>query len=382
MRVAIVNLTGGRLSWGYIKYLENIIPSIRRHHEIADLLIGVPKGVTLHALRALDPQSVITLDAGVLDRGLKRRIIDWAPDVIFFPTARWIDFGHIPTAVMIRNMEPFEVPWRINSLQDVARNVVRAFLARKASKRATRLIAVSQHVRDYITTRWSVDPRKVGLVYHGVEQEPDGRTAIRPAPLSNGDIREFFLSVGSIRPGRGLEDVLHAMSIVARTHRSATLVIAGVPDGGSKAYSLRMRRLSERLKIEDRILWVGHLGRPQLSWCFFHCAAFVTTSRSEACPNTLLEAMSHGCQIVSTRKAPMPEFLEDAASYYEPLDGTDLAYNLRAVLDSAASLKEMRRQRILSRASTFTWQNTVDNTIRELRQACDGLYRVSARCGS
>ena len=32
----------------------------------------------------------------------------------------------------------------------------------------------------------------------------------------------------------------------------------------------------------------------------------------------LLEAMSHGCRIISTRQPPMPEFFKNGCTYYDP----------------------------------------------------------------
>ena len=69
---------------------------------------------------------------------------------------------------------------------------------------------------------------------------------------------------------------------------------------------------------------------------FRRCAAFVMTSRAEACPNTALEAMSCGCAIVSVDRAPMPEFFGEAALYYPVAEIRALAQQLCAVISNAA----------------------------------------------
>ena len=47
MKVAIVNLTSGGLSGGYLKYLRRLVPMLRQDVRISQLDLFVPEGVTL-----------------------------------------------------------------------------------------------------------------------------------------------------------------------------------------------------------------------------------------------------------------------------------------------------------------------------------------------
>src|SRR5262249_59993443 len=97
------------------------------------------------------------------------------------PTARFLDCGR-PCVVMVRNMEPLERPFGGNTLRAGLRNLARAWTARRACRRATRVIAVSRHVADFLTSRWGLPPSKVGVVYHGVDPAP--ATTGRPSVLA------------------------------------------------------------------------------------------------------------------------------------------------------------------------------------------------------
>ena len=55
-------------------------------------------------------------------------------------------------------------------------------------------------------------------------------------------------------------------------------------------------------------------------------------SRSENCPNILLEAMACGCAILCSNKNPMPEFAEDSVLYFDPEDHIDLAKAIQRFL--------------------------------------------------
>jgi glycosyltransferase involved in cell wall biosynthesis len=271
---------------------------------------------------------------------------------------------------MVRNMEPLTVPFGGNALPEAARNLARAYVARRACRRADRVLAVSQHVKDFLTGRWHVPAGKVGLVYHGAERLVPASEAVRPAALDGLGPGGFVFTAGSIRPARGLEDLIRALAPTDATRQPApALVIAGRADAGTRAYGERMRRLAERLRVASRIVWAGQLGPPEMAWCYDHCAAFVMTSRAEACPNTALEAMAHGCQIVSTRQPPMPEFFGEAALYYQPGDPAGLARQLARAVTTPPEPERGRRDAARGLADRFRWADTAERTIGELARA-------------
>jgi glycosyltransferase involved in cell wall biosynthesis len=121
--------------------------------------------------------------------------------------------------------------------------------------------------------------------------------------------------------------------------------------------------------VASDLLWAGQLDPLEMSWCFGNCGAFVMTSRAEACPNTLLEAMSHGCLVVSTDRPPMPEFLEDSAAYYQAGSGADLGRKLEMALQATEEEKAKRRARAAARAREFDWRITAERTLSELELA-------------
>lgn len=365
MRIAVVNLTQGGLSGGYWKYLENMAPLLRGDTRVERLDIFMPPGLEWPGA---DESATYTWPAGDARQGyarLKAQLRQLTPDVVFIPTARWLDCGRIPTVVMVRNMEPLSVPFGGNSALEGARNLVRAWAARVACRRATRVIAVSQHVYDFLATRWKIGRGKIGLVYHGIETPPSRSQAIRPQALQGSDLRHFIFTAGSIRPARGLEDLIGAMAVLAAHDEALTLVIGGRPDPGSQSYMRKMQQLAAERRVSERVVWAGQLNALEMSWCFYHCAAFVTTSRAEACPNTALEAMSHGCAVVSTRQPPMPEFFRELAWYYHPRDARDLAEKIKLALDAWPDQLEARRAAARARAHDFTWRETAMATVEQ-----------------
>jgi glycosyltransferase involved in cell wall biosynthesis len=290
-----------------------------------------------------------------------------APDVVFIPTARWLDFGGIPTVVMVRNMEPLTTPFGGNPWAEGLRNLGRAHAARVACERATRVIAVSRHVAAVITERWNVRRDKIGLVYHGVDPPPPAEHMTKPEAFDKNTPSRFIFAAGSIRPARGLEDALGAMARV-RGPDAVTLVIAGWEDYGMNAYRKRLQRLSQDL-CGERVVWTGKLTAPEMAWCFAHCDAYLTTSRAEACPNTTLEALSHGCQVIAPQIPPMPEFLAASALCYRPGATAELADHIERALAATPEDRRTRAEAARERARGFRWDETARHTLEQLEMA-------------
>jgi len=366
VRIAVVNLTQGGLSGGYWKYLENMAPLMRDDPRVERLDVFMPPGSQWPEVGELATYTWPAEDARLGYTRLKAQLRRLAPDVVFIPTARWLDCGRVPTVIMVRNMEPLSVPFGGNSVLEGCKNLARAWAAREACRRATRVIAVSQHVHDFLAIRWKISRDKIGLVYHGIEAPPGRLQAIEPPVLRGAELRRFIFTAGSIRPARGLEDLIGAMAVLAADGEALTLVIGGRPDPGSQSYMLKMQRLAGERRVSERIVWAGQLNALEMSWCFDNCAAFVTTSRAEACPNTALEAMSHGCAVVSTRQPPMPEFFGESAWYYHPRDARDLAEQIKLALGASPEQLEARRAAARARARDFTWRETATATIEQL----------------
>ena len=362
MHIALLALTRGRLSGGFRKYLDHLVPILRKQLGVEALDVYVPSDIAT--------AGEATWPAGDDLRGfrsLRQVIAERRPDVVFIPTARVLRVGGIPVVTMVRNMEPLEVPFEGNAVVEGAKNVMRAAAARFACRRADRVIAVSDHVRDFLVERWRVPAERIGVIRHGVDPAPETELPVPPvlAPLAG---KRFLFTGGSIRPARGLEDVVRALgSVGSEVH----LVIAGTVDRGAEHYERAMKRLAEELGVASRILWAGHLGAQEMSWSFRNAAAFVMTSRAEACPNIVLEALAQGAVSVSTDHPPMPEFFADAAVYYRERNAGDLASRLVETLAMAEPERQRLRERARERAGTFTWDATARATVAELQRAID-----------
>lgn len=366
MRIVVALPTRG-LSGGARKHLECIIPLLRQDPRTEDLrlFLAMEQLPRFQAIAPALPVGRFRVEHYIGYPGLGRAMGRIAPDVVFVPTARAVRTAGAPLVVMVRNMEPLIRPRGGNSLQDSLLNMMRTRAARRACRRATRVIAVSEYVRDVLIERWGLDPSKIAVVPHGVEAEAPGAERL-PAALADRKPGRFAFTAGSIRPARGLEDLIPAFAAARREGMLDSLVIAGEASGAGAVYERAVKDLIRAHDIEAHVVWAGNLDSRQMAWCYRASEVFVMTSRVEACPNIVLEALAYGCLAVSTIQDPMPEFFRDAAVYYRGGDSEDLGRQLQEVLVAGPAYRERLRKRALSRARDFGWDTCAERTLEQL----------------
>ena len=185
MRIAILNLTAGGMSGGYRKYLKSLLPRLSLASGVESILCASPKSLCVDEWfeRLENVQFANCLPYRPsrphdfeLSRGLRR----FSPDVIFVPMERNLAVSDVPLVNMVQNMLPM-IPIENNIGIERLRNLVQKFLARRAVTRASRVIAVSKFVKEFLRSNWSVPAEHIGMVYHGVESNSD--VMIRPKSI-------------------------------------------------------------------------------------------------------------------------------------------------------------------------------------------------------
>lgn len=359
MKIAVLALTRGRVSGGFKKILDKLVPLLRTQPDVTDLQAFVPADMAGPDVRTWPRNDDVR---GF--RELRRSLADFRPDVLFVPTVRVVRVEGVPLVTMIQNMEPLEVPFGGNRLGESLKNIVRAQAARKACRVSDRVLAVSNHVRDFLVDEWRVPSQRVGVVYMGTDTAP--ADVPEPASLRQFVGRRFLFTAGSIRPARGLEDVVSGMPALPD---DVQLLIAGSVDHGTEHYKRRIQRLADKLGLTQRVHWLGQVDYATMSWCYRNAAAFVMTSRAEACPNIVLEALAEGAVSLSTTHEPMPELFGDAARYYQERDAADLGVKLRDLLAAPDDVHQRLRETGRRRAAMFSWESAARHTVAELQRA-------------
>ncbi|MGI9519539.1 MAG: glycosyltransferase, partial [Pirellulaceae bacterium] len=176
-----------------------------------------------------------------------------------------------------------------------------------------------------------------------------------------------FVYVGRISPEKSVEVVLAAFRYVVRRFPEARFLMVG--DGPERA---PLTRLMQRMGIENHVVQLGHVPHEQLiaqsipRWG----DVFVTASKTENQPISILEALSFGVPVIGARSKGIPELIEEDVNgmLFEPDNEVDLAEKMMALagdLPRCRRLGEGARQAIQKHTIT----HTVDRLLSVYEQA-------------
>jgi glycosyltransferase involved in cell wall biosynthesis len=274
---------------------------------------------------------------------------------------------------MIQNMEPFAENIDGDSFTDKCRLYIQYILAKKAIKKATRVIAISKYVEEFLVHRWNIPEEKIGLVYHGIEL-PQLKEYIRPKNIPKDWEGNFLFTAGSIRPARGLEDVLWAMNhLILEKVDIKGLVIAGDVSPSMISHQHRLKKWIQAQNLSSKIYWVGSLNEKEMNWCYRNCKMFVMTSRVESFGMIAGEAMAQGCVCISSDSPCLPEIFGDAAIYYPPKNGKLLAEVIKSVTEWDNYQLDETSKKAREQASKFSWDITVERLLTEFKKTIESL---------
>ncbi len=168
-----------------------------------------------------------------------------------------------------------------------------------AAASAAAIVTVSQALKDTLA-ELGVHPDKVTVLRNGVDLERFGtrdRVAIRAKLNLTGPV---WLAVGHLIERKGVHITLAALG---RTP-DVTLLIAGDGPEGHK-----LMQLANRLKISDRVRFLGAISHRDLGDYYNAADAMVLASSREGMPNVVLEALACGTPVVATRVEGIPELI-------------------------------------------------------------------------
>jgi len=226
------------------------------------------------------------------------------------------------------------------------RNQLNAAVERWGFARARRVIAVSDSLADYGQLQ-GIPRERLQVIPNGVPAV--GSSAVRP--LSGNCC--VLGCVALFRQRKGLEILLEALAQLRSQGRNVTLRAVGSFE--TEAYERTIRQQVDRLKLEDRIQWVGfssnvgaELARMDL---------FVLPSLfGEGMPMVILEAMAAGVPVVASRVEGVPQVIRNGLDglLAEPGDPHDLAWQISRILDGEVDAQTLRKSALRRQASQFS----------------------------
>ena len=271
-----------------------------------------------------------------LGRTLRRE----RPDVLFVPSHVLPVGLRLPNAVTIHDVgHRYE-----RKAYSRAAWLYLELTTRYMTRRASRLIAVSQSTAHDLQRFYGVAQSRIAVVYSGVDDRmrSPGTAAVAATRARYGLPDSYYLFVGRNHPRKNLAMLLRAFAEARRRGLTASMVVAG-PDHAPHPI--------------DGVQVLPYIPHDDLPALYAGAIALTLPSRFEGFGFPVLEAMRCGTAVIASRVGALPEIVGSAGILLSP---TDTSAWSEALLQLAQDLDLQRRLIAAGQSwsARFTWQAT------------------------
>ncbi|TYB48330.1 glycosyltransferase family 4 protein [Actinomadura chibensis] len=286
-------------------------------------------------------------------------------DVIHLPTYTMPVSASLPTVVTIHDVTMFADP----EPHDPVRTSYVKSATRSAARRATRLIAPSRATRDELVRLLGADPGHIDVAYHGVDHDVFHRPSEAETKHVSDRLglhgRPYVAYLGALEPRKNVPNLIRGwVRACAGRSDPPALVLAG---GGGWDDDVDAALATVPLGL--RVLRPGYLPWSALPGLFGGALVVAHPSRGEGFGLPVLEAMSCGAPVLTTRRGPLPEVGGDAVAYTEP-DADGIGAALAALFDDPGRRAELA-EAAHERAQRFSWSASAAAHLASYRHAVD-----------
>lgn len=223
-------------------------------------------------------------------------------------------------------------------------------------RRADLILAVSQRTKDDFCLHFGASPEKVRVVYPGYKPLA-GNSGIKEEDLLqrfNLHKKAYFLFVGAISIRKNLLNLLKAYKL-SGLYEKWPLVLAGPASMGMD----QILQLRKDLKLENQVVLTQFLPDGEINGLYKNAGAFVFPTFYEGFGIPIIEALSHGLPVLTSRTGAATEVSGGLATLVDPFSVEDISKGLHKVVSVKSDTSVLKQY-----ASSFSWEKTAEDTIK------------------
>lgn len=222
-------------------------------------------------------------------------------------------------------------------------------MMRHLAEVADRIVTVSENSRDDIVALTGCDPAKITVTYQPTDlmRGPGGRTVeidrddlkVRLKQLYNLDAGRYFLVTGTIESRKNIGRLLLAYLSV---DTDMPLLIVG-PNGYRADKELELLESRAITWRATRVRQLGYVSRSQLRDLIAGARALCFPTLYEGFGLPVLEAMTLGTPVMTSRNSSLPEVAGEAALYVDPYQPEEMRRAIARLAHDDALVARLRQ---------------------------------------
>lgn len=227
------------------------------------------------------------------------------------------------------------------------------WLFKSSHKKSSQIIVPTEFVKQDLSKYQPAVADKITVTYESSEP-PLPVAAEKPGLVEE----PFIFHVGSPFPHKNIDNLVKAFEILHKQQPELRLVLAGKRE----YYTEKLEAWAANSPARSQIVFAGFVSDAELKWLYEHARAYVLPSLSEGFGLPGLEAMVHGCPLISSNATCLPEIYGEAAYYFNPEDIADMAAKIKEVIGDE-KLREYLIQKGQAQVKKYSWRRMAEQTL-------------------
>jgi glycosyltransferase involved in cell wall biosynthesis len=229
--------------------------------------------------------------------------------------------------------------------------------------RASRIITVSDHVKNDILREFPIESDRIRVIPNGVDRRFRPTTDAQGFRARYQFPERYVLFVGQTQTNKNLKRAIDAVALARAKHNlDHQFIIAGMPSEDDT----KLKNYVRDRNLANMVRFIGYVDDDDLPNLYSSAELFLFPSLTEGFGIPPLEAMSCGVPVVAAHASCLPEVLGDAAIWVDPLSIESIADGIATgLLDETA--KRLAIAKGLSRAQHFSWEKMALETVSVYR---------------
>ena len=291
-------------------------------------------------------------------------------DVLFNPFGTYLGKFR-PYATMSRNMLVFDKKEqkRFGFSWYRLKFILLFFIQRTSFRNSQGLIFISQYAKEAIRNQVDYRQMKTAVIHHGISKifirRPVKQRQISSYSSANPLI---LLYVSTVFHYKHQINVVEAVVRLKDKGFPIALKLVGAI-GQKEVGNLLSKQIIAVDPHNEFITWEQNAGLTEVAEYYHSSDMFIFASSCENMPNILIEAMASGLPIASSSSKPMPEFLENAALYFNPANTNEIVKVVEKMLKGPEQRNKLANKSF-AKAKKYSWEICADKTF-------DFLFRLS-----
>ncbi|HET8673605.1 MAG TPA: glycosyltransferase family 1 protein [Thermoleophilaceae bacterium] len=275
-------------------------------------------------------------------------------------------FLRVPCAIVVHDL----IAFRPGTHPQRRAALIERATIRPALRRAAALLCVSDATRSDLVELFPRAASKASVAPLAVSERlrrPRSDEEVAAVRRRHGLDGPYVLFTGTLEPRKNLVRLVEAFAGLPEELRAAhTLALVGPRGWEADEIQRRVGAAGGQVRV------LGFVPDDELAALYQACTLFCYPSLYEGFGLPVLEAMTCGAPVLTSRVSSLPEVGGNGAAYVDPLDVADMRDGIARLLGSSAERRALA-ERGRARAAEFSWERTA----REVLGALERVARAA-----